>query len=73
MDLLVKDESPSQVSDAIKDLLFAEKLQTASKIEDIRPKKKKHLFLTMMSIWTNHKVKYCNIDTSVDLDLSKYK
>ena len=35
MDLLVKDESPSQVSDAIKDLLFA---KTASKIEDIRPK-----------------------------------
>ena len=34
MDLLVKDESPSQVSDAIKDLLFA---KTASKIEDIRP------------------------------------
>ena len=35
MDLLVKDESPSQVSDKIKDLLFA---KTASKIEDIRPK-----------------------------------
>ena len=35
MDLLVKDESPSQVSDAIKDLLFA---KTAEKIEDIRPK-----------------------------------
>ena len=35
MDLMVKDESPSQVSDAIKDLLFA---KTASKIEDIRPK-----------------------------------
>ena len=35
MDLLVKDESPSQVSDAIKDILFA---KAASKIEDIRPK-----------------------------------
>lgn len=41
MDLLVKDESPSQVSDAIKDLLFA---RTASKIEDIRPKVAASLF-----------------------------
>lgn len=41
MDLLVKDESPSQVSDAIKDLLFA---KTASKIEDIRPKVAASLF-----------------------------
>ena len=35
MDLLVKDESPSQISDGIKDILFA---KAASKIEDIRPK-----------------------------------
>ena len=41
MDLLVKDESPSQVSDTIKDLLFA---KTASKIEDIRPKVAASLF-----------------------------
>ena len=34
MDLLVKDESPSQISDAIKDQLFS---RSASKIEDIRP------------------------------------
>ena len=34
MDLMVSDESPSQVSDQIKDLLFA---KTAEKIEAIRP------------------------------------
>tara|TARA_B100000900_G_scaffold391179_1_gene385541 strand:+ start:1512 stop:1709 length:198 start_codon:yes stop_codon:yes gene_type:complete len=34
MDLLVKDESPSQISDSIKDILFA---KTASKIEAVRP------------------------------------
>ena len=34
MDLLVKDESPSSVSDAIKDQLFS---RTAEKIQSIRP------------------------------------
>mgnify|MGYP001567854568 CR=1 FL=1 len=34
MDLLVKDESPSAVSDAIKDQLFS---RTAEKIQGIRP------------------------------------
>jgi len=34
MDLLVKDESPSQISDKIKDILFA---KSAEKIEAIRP------------------------------------
>lgn len=34
MDLLVKDESPSAVSDAIKDQLFS---RTAEKIQNIRP------------------------------------
>lgn len=34
MDLMVSDESPSQISDQIKDLLFA---KTAEKIEAIRP------------------------------------
>ena len=34
MDLLVKDESPSQISDSIKDILFA---KAAGKIENIRP------------------------------------
>jgi len=34
MDLMVSDESPSQISDKIKDLLFA---KSAEKIEAIRP------------------------------------
>lgn len=34
MDLLVKDESPSQISDKIKDMLFA---KSAESIETIRP------------------------------------
>ena len=34
MDLLVKDESPSSISDAIKDQLFS---RTAEKIQGIRP------------------------------------
>ena len=34
MDLLVKDESPSAVSDAIKDQLFS---RTAEKIQSFRP------------------------------------
>ncbi len=34
MDLLVKDESPTQISDAIKDLLYA---KTAEKVSTTRP------------------------------------
>ena len=34
IDLLVKDESPSQISDAIKDMLFA---KSAERIEASRP------------------------------------
>jgi len=34
MSLLVKDESPSEVSDAIKDQLFS---RTAEKIQNVRP------------------------------------
>ena len=41
MDLLVKDESPSQVSDKIKDMLFA---KTAEKIDTIRPNVAASLF-----------------------------
>ena len=34
MDLIVKDESPSQISDGIKDQLFS---RSAEKIQNIRP------------------------------------
>ncbi len=41
MDLLVKDESPSQISDKIKDILFA---KSAEKIEAIRPEVASSIF-----------------------------
>ena len=34
MDLLVKDESPTQISDAIKDMLYA---RTAEKVQNATP------------------------------------
>ena len=63
MDLLVKDESPSQVSDAIKDLLFA---RTASKIEDIRPKVAASIFDNDAEL--DEPQGEAELDTSVDLD-----
>ena len=41
MDLLVKDDSPSQISDAIKDVLFS---KTAERIEASRPNIASSLF-----------------------------
>ena len=41
MDLLVKDESPSQISDGIKDQLFA---RSAEKLQGIRPQVAASLF-----------------------------
>lgn len=41
MDLLVKDESPSQISDGIKDILFA---KSAERIQGIRPQVAASLF-----------------------------
>tara|TARA_R100001460_G_scaffold93554_1_gene135511 strand:- start:524 stop:754 length:231 start_codon:yes stop_codon:yes gene_type:complete len=41
MDLLVKDESPSQISDKIKDILYS---KSAEKIETIRPQVANSLF-----------------------------
>ena len=41
MDLLVKDESPSQISDGIKDQLFA---RSAERLQGIRPQVAASLF-----------------------------
>ena len=41
MDLLVTDESPSQISDKIKDFLYA---KSADKISDLRPEVANKLF-----------------------------
>ncbi len=64
MDLLVKDESPSQVSDAIKDMLFA---KTASKIEDIRPQVATSIFDNDVDL--DEPQGEAEFDTSVDLDV----
>ena len=41
MDLMVKDDSPSQISDKIKDMLFA---KTADKVDNIKPNVANSLF-----------------------------
>ena len=41
MDLLVKDDSPSQISDKIKDMLYA---KSAEKVQDMQPTVANSLF-----------------------------
>ena len=41
MDLLVKDESPTQISDKIKDMLYA---KSAEKVQDMQPTVANSLF-----------------------------
>ena len=41
MDMITTDESPSQISDKIKELLFA---KSAEKIDEFRPAVANHLF-----------------------------
>ena len=41
MDLMVKDESPNQISDKIKDLLYA---KTAERVTAVRPKVVSNMF-----------------------------
>lgn len=41
MDMIVADESPSQISDKIKDILFA---KAAEKVDSIRPEVAANLF-----------------------------
>lgn len=41
LDMIIADESPSQISDRIKDLLFA---KSAEKINDLRPDVANSLF-----------------------------
>ena len=64
MDLLVKDESPSSVSDAIKDQLFS---RTAEKIQTFRPQVAASLFDDDLNLDSeqNDEVEFNN---DVDLD-----
>jgi predicted protein tyrosine phosphatase len=63
MDLLVKDESPSQISDGIKDILFA---KSAEKIQDIRPQVSASLFDDGIDFDTDSATS--EFDSDVDLD-----
>ena len=62
MDLLVKDESPSAVSDAIKDQLFS---RTAEKIQGIRPDVAASIFDDDVNLDSEEEVES---NSDVDLD-----
>ena len=62
MDLLVKDESPSSVSDAIKDQLFS---RTAEKIQGIRPDVAASIFDDDVNLDSEEKVE---TDEDINLD-----
>ena len=62
MDLLVKDESPSSVSDAIKDQLFS---RTAEKIQGIRPQVAASIFDDDVNLDSEEEVE---TDEDINLD-----
>ena len=62
MDLLVKDESPSSVSDAIKDQLFS---RTAEKIQGIRPNVAASIFDDDVNLDSEET---SEVDGDIDLD-----
>ena len=64
MSLLVKDESPSEVSDAIKDQLFN---RTAEKIQNIRPQVAASIFDDNVDLDPQDE-ESTEFDTDVDLD-----
>lgn len=64
MSLLVKDESPSEVSDAIKDQLFA---RTAERIQNIRPQVAASIFDDSIDL-DSQVEDPSEFDTDVDLD-----
>ncbi len=63
MDLLVKDESPSHISDGIKDILFA---KSAERIQGIRPQVAASLFDDGIDFDTDQSTS--EFDSDVDLD-----
>ena len=64
MSLLVKDESPSEVSDAIKDQLFS---RTAEKIQNVRPQVAASIFDDGIDLDSQGE-EPTEFDTDVDLD-----
>ena len=65
MSLLVKDESPSEVSDAIKDQLFS---RTAERIQNIRPQVAASIFDDGVDLDPQDEEPTAEFDTDVDLD-----
>jgi len=63
MSLLVKDESPSEVSDAIKDQLFS---RTAEKIQNVRPQVAASVFDGDINFDTEEDAEF---DSDVELEL----
>ncbi len=64
MSLLVKDESPSEVSDAIKDQLFA---RTAERIQNVRPQVAASIFDDGIDLDSQGE-EPTEFDSDVDLD-----
>ena len=64
MSLLVKDESPSEVSDAIKDQLFS---RTAEKIQNVRPQVAASVFDGDIDFDTEEDAEF---DSDVELELN---
>jgi len=64
MSLLVKDESPSEVSDAIKDQLFS---RTAERIQNVRPQVAASIFDDGIDLDSQGE-EPTEFDTDVDLD-----
>ena len=65
MDLLVKDESPSQISDNIKDILFS---KSAEKIQNIKPQVAASLFDDGVDFDENTSTSEFNSDVNLDAE-----
>jgi len=68
MSLLVKDESPSEVSDAIKDQLFS---RTAERIQNVRPQVAASIFDDSVDLDPQDEEPTAEFDTDVDLDVEE--
>ena len=66
MDLIVTDESPSQISDKIKDILFS---RSADKVQGIRPNVAASIFDSDVNL-DNESDKTDELSGEVDLDSS---
>ena len=64
MDLLVKDESPSQISDGIKDQLFS---KSAERIQAIRPEVAASIFDDGVNFDAPEEEEATEFDSDVDL------